>query len=59
MIIYFDTETTGLYPGQICQLSYVMQDEGKVVAKNFFSKKNQKQFSDEKGVFIYYTNFYF
>lgn len=36
MIIYFDTETTGLYPGQICQLSYVMQDEGKVVAKNFF-----------------------
>ena len=36
MIIYFDTETTGLHPGQICQLSYVMQDKESVTAKNFF-----------------------
>ena len=36
MIIFFDTETTGLRPGQICQLSYLMQDKEKTVAKNFF-----------------------
>ena len=36
MILYFDTETTGLRPGQICQLSYVMQDENGEMAKNFF-----------------------
>lgn len=36
MILYLDTETTGLYPGQICQLSYLMQEGEKVSAKNFF-----------------------
>ncbi len=36
MILYFDTETTGLYPGQICQLSYIMQTEEKCLSKNFF-----------------------
>ncbi len=36
MILYFDTETSGLYPGQICQLSYVMQTKEEVTAKNFF-----------------------
>lgn len=36
MILYFDTETTGLHPGQICQLSYIMQDKENVTAKNFF-----------------------
>lgn len=36
MILYFDTETTGLHPGQICQLSYVMQTKEKVESKNFF-----------------------
>ncbi|MBQ9104295.1 MAG: 3'-5' exonuclease [Clostridia bacterium] len=36
MILYLDTETTGLYPGQICQLSYIMQTKDKTVAKNFF-----------------------
>ena len=36
MILYFDTETTGLHPGQICQLSYVLQTKEKVVCKNFF-----------------------
>ena len=36
MILFFDTETTGLFPGQICQLSYIMQTKENVVAKNFF-----------------------
>lgn len=36
MIIYLDTETTGLYPGQICQLSYIMQSNEWVKAKNMF-----------------------
>ena len=36
MIIYLDTETTGLCPGNICQLSYVLQTEKEVKAKNFY-----------------------
>ena len=36
MIIFLDTETTGLYPGNICQLSYILQDGDKVSAKNLF-----------------------
>ena len=36
MVIYLDTETTGYYPGEICQLSYIMQDKDSVTAKNFF-----------------------
>ena len=36
MILYFDTETTGLRPGQIAQLSYIMQDKDGESAKNFF-----------------------
>ena len=36
MIIFLDTETTGLYPGNICQLSYVMQDKTSVKAKNMY-----------------------
>lgn len=36
MILYFDTETTGLVPGRIVQLSYLMQTEKEVKAKNFF-----------------------
>lgn len=36
MIIYLDTETTGLRPGNICQLSYIMQDKDVVTAKNMF-----------------------
>ena len=38
MILYFDTETTGLRPGHIIQLSYIMQDKEKVTAKNFYFK---------------------
>lgn len=36
MILYFDTETTGLHPGQICQLSYIMQEGESITAKNLF-----------------------
>lgn len=36
MILFFDTETTGLTPGGIIQLSYIMQTEGGTTAKNFF-----------------------
>ncbi len=36
MTIYFDTETTGLTPGRIIQLSYVIEDDGAITAKNFF-----------------------
>lgn len=36
MIIYFDTETTGLRPGHIIQLSYII-DDGKIIeGKNFY-----------------------
>ena len=36
MILYLDTETTGIRPGQIAQLSYIMQTNDSVRAKNFF-----------------------
>lgn len=36
MIIFFDTETSGLYPGQICQLSYVSEGAEGINAKNFY-----------------------
>ena len=35
-ILYFDTETTGLSPGKICQLSYVVQEDERVYGKNMF-----------------------
>ncbi len=36
MILYFDTETTGLRPGHIIQLSYVMDYGESVKTKNFY-----------------------
>ncbi len=36
MVIYLDTETTGLRPGNICQLSYVIQRGTAIKSKNFF-----------------------
>ncbi len=36
MVLYLDTETSGYYPGEICELSYIMQTKESVVAKNFF-----------------------
>ena len=45
MILYFDTETSGLYPGQICQLSYIMQEGEQVKAKNFFFSVDMVEYS--------------
>lgn len=45
MIIYLDTETTGLYPGNICQLSYILQTKEGVKAKNFFFTVDFVEFS--------------
>lgn len=45
MVIYFDTETTGLHPGQICQLSYIMQTATAVTAKNFFFEVDAVEYS--------------
>ena len=39
-IIYGDTETTDKNPGQICQLSYIVEEDGKIV-------KNVKKFLAE------------
>ena len=36
MILFFDTETTGLRPGQICQLSYIMQSGESLESRNLF-----------------------
>ena len=36
MIIFLDTETTGLYPGNVCQLSYVLQGVCGAVGRNLF-----------------------
>ena len=44
MILFLDTETSGLNPGQICQLSYVMQDKEKFTSKNFFFKVNYVEY---------------
>lgn len=36
MILYFDTETTGLRPGHIIQLAYILDYGDKISAKNFY-----------------------
>ena len=45
MILYFDTETTGLHPGQICQLSYIMQTGDNLLSRNFFFKVDNVEYS--------------
>lgn len=35
-IITYDTETTALTPGQICQISYLIRDESGIRGKNMF-----------------------
>jgi DNA polymerase-3 subunit epsilon len=39
-LLFFDTETTGIRPGSICQLSYIIVDSSKkpqtTIGKNFF-----------------------
>lgn len=36
MVLFFDTETTGLKPGKIAQLSYIIYSDGSVCGKNFY-----------------------
>ena len=35
-VLYFDTETTSLIPGQICQLSYIIDHGSHLAAKNYY-----------------------
>lgn len=45
-LLFFDTETTGLNPGNICQLSYIIIDNVDVKSNIFFSRLimlNQEQ----------------
>lgn len=47
--IFFDTETTGLNPGQIGQLAFIMEGEGKILlAKNYFFRVNEMEEGAEK-----------
>ena len=51
-MIFFDTETTGLRPGNICQLSYILVDTSvkptKTIGKNFFFAVDYIEPSAEK-----------
>lgn len=48
MILYFDTETTGLYPGKIIQLAYIMDYGTHTVGKNFYFDVNYIEPSAER-----------
>ncbi|TJX14591.1 3'-5' exonuclease [Tissierella creatinini] len=37
-MLFLDTETTGLNPGSICQLSYLVIDQGEVIPNNYYFK---------------------
>lgn len=39
-VVYFDTETTSLRPGQICQLAYIIEDKNKILPKSFYFSVN-------------------
>lgn len=45
MIIYLDTETSGLRPGNICQLSYIKQYKDRVEPVNLFFKVSYVEMS--------------
>ena len=47
MVLFFDTETTGLYPGEVCQLTYIMQEKEEVFVKNFFFNVKEMPLSAE------------
>lgn len=47
--VYFDTETTGLSPGQIGELSIIVENNGQItLAKNYFFKVDSMQPDAEK-----------
>ncbi|MGI6725220.1 MAG: exonuclease domain-containing protein [Christensenellales bacterium] len=35
-LLVFDTEATDLEPGQICQLAYLLEQDGKITVRNYF-----------------------
>jgi len=35
-LLVFDTEATDLEPGQICQLAYLLEQDGEIAARNYF-----------------------
>ena len=35
-LLVFDTEATDLEPGQICQLAYLLEQDGEITARNYF-----------------------
>lgn len=45
--IIFDTETTDIHPGNICQIAYIIVDQG-IKARNFFFEVDQMSPSAEK-----------
>ncbi|MBE5754530.1 MAG: 3'-5' exonuclease [Clostridiales bacterium] len=45
MVLFFDTETTSLNPGQICQLSYIMQEGDLLSARNLFFTVDNMDYS--------------
>ncbi|MPQ44327.1 3'-5' exonuclease [Clostridium tarantellae] len=51
-LLFFDTETTGIKPGSICQLSYIIVDTTakpqKTVGKNFFFTVDEMEPEAEK-----------
>lgn len=46
-LVVFDTETTDLRPGQICQLSYLIAADGVVAGKNLFFSVDEMNESPE------------
>ena len=45
MYVFLDTETTGLHPGQIAQLSYIVTDEELNIKKAFNQYYSVEQMS--------------
>lgn len=43
-ILFFDTETTGLRPGNICQLSYLIVDGNNIDHKNYYFKVDKVEY---------------
>ncbi len=48
MIIYLDTETTALAPGNVCQLSYIMQTADSIKGKNFYFQVDEMDYFAEQ-----------
>ncbi len=59
-MIFFDTETTGITPGNICQLSYIVVDTGvkptKTEGKNVFFAVEYVEPEAEEFLLKTYTN---